>query len=273
MKEKTVERPTFFRGVGLHSGKPTLIKILPRSGGGVVFENEKREKIRALYNFVIDAGLGVTISNGKITVRTIEHLMAAIFACNLDNLTIRIEGEEAPIMDGSAEVFIKHLKKAGVRNLKNNRKYLKILKSVEYSEGDKFIKITPADNFSIDMTVDFPYGNIGRQRALWDGQSQMFSARTFCNKKEIEYMQANGLARGGSLENAMVFDENGLMNAGGARMENEVANHKILDCVGDLFASGYYLRGKVEANKTGHGLNNNLLRKLFGDKNNYEVEK
>jgi UDP-3-O-[3-hydroxymyristoyl] N-acetylglucosamine deacetylase len=303
MKKKTIQKSVSFSGIGLHSGRMIGIKLLPRKSGGIVFKNDKGDTLKALFSNVIDTQLGTTISNGKITAGTIEHLMAAIFACNIDSLTIKISGEEMPILDGSAELFIKQLKKVGIVNLKDDRKYLKILKPVACAEGDKFVKIFPDENFSIDMSVNFPYGGIGEQCLLWNGQEETFSARTFCHLKEIEFLWSKGLSQGGTLENAMVFDDNCLlnikdvkfkMNSEGAekkmldiiedyikkhgkvyyhfRMKDEVVNHKVLDCIGDMFTVGYYIKGKIIANKTGHSLNNQLLKKIFEDKNNYAVE-
>jgi UDP-3-O-[3-hydroxymyristoyl] N-acetylglucosamine deacetylase len=303
MKKKTIGKIISFNGIGLHSGQEISIKLLPRKSGGIVFINDKNEEIQALFSNVVNTQLGTTISNGRITVKTIEHLMAGIFACDLDNLTIKISGEEIPILDGSAKHFIEYLKKATIINLKDNRKFLKIIKPMEYSDGDKYIKILPDENFSIDMNVNFQYGNIGEQRLVWNGEKKLFSARTFCNLKEIEFLWSNGLSKGGTLENAMVFDNNGLLdtknlnfemsteesgakmigiakdyikkygeNSYNFRMENEVVYHKTLDCIGDMLTSGYYIKGKIVANKTGHELNNQLLRKIFKNKDCYVIE-
>jgi UDP-3-O-[3-hydroxymyristoyl] N-acetylglucosamine deacetylase len=302
MKAKTIVKPIAFGGIGLHSGRMTSVKLLPRKSGGIVFANNKKEVVKPLFSNVIDTQLGTTVSNGKVVVKTIEHFMAAVFACNIDNLTVKISDEEAPILDGSAEPIIRQLKKAGITNLKDDRKYLKILKPVECCDGDKYIKIFPSDEFSIDMIVNFPFGNIGEQHLLWSGQQNIFSARTFCHLREIEFLWSKGLSRGGTLENAMVFDDNHLLNLESMdfkmsneeanrkirniaedyakkygknsykfRMDDEVVCHKILDCIGDMMTSGHYIKGKIVANKTGHELNNRLLRKIFEDKNNYSI--
>ncbi|MDR0572308.1 MAG: UDP-3-O-acyl-N-acetylglucosamine deacetylase [Rickettsiales bacterium] len=271
MKEKTIKNSIEISGVGLHSGKVVFLRLSPSDSGGIVFKNDKNQTIRPLFSNVTDLALGTTISNGLITVKTIEHLMAGIYACDIDNITIGIQGEEIPILDGSAKIFIDEIEEIGIKTLDSDKKYLKILKDVEIVEDDKYAKISPSDDFSIDMTVDFMYGNIHKQHLYWNGQRETFFARTFCNQKEIDYMWSIGLARGGNLDNAMVFDENGIINEGGFRMNNEVVNHKTLDCIGDLFTSGYYIKGKVIANKTGHATNNKLLKKIFEDKNNYII--
>jgi UDP-3-O-[3-hydroxymyristoyl] N-acetylglucosamine deacetylase len=211
-------------------------------------------------------------------VATIEHLMAAIWACGVDNLTIVVSGGEIPIMDGSAFCFIDKMMKVGVVNiLDSRRKFLKIKREIAIEDEDGSMKIGPADSFSVDMSVSFDYGRIGKQHYYFSGSRRKFieeisRARTFCSYSDVEYMQKNGLAKGGSLDNAMVFDENGLMNSDGFRYTDEVVKHKILDCVGDMLTSGYSIEGAIVANKSGHRTNNRLLRKIFSDSDNYFIE-
>ena len=270
-KCKTIQNEIVFSGIGLHSGKMVNMKLVPSNDGGIVFKRvDKKENniVKGLFSNVIDTKLGTTIGNGVEKVATIEHLMASLWACDIDNIIIEIDNQETPIMDGSAIEFIKKIKEAGIKELNTERKYLKVEKEIEYIDGDKSIKIIPDDKFSIDMTVDFNYGGIGKQHYVFDGNQENFIkniaiARTFCNQVEIDYMRQLGLARGGSMDNAMIFDNNGLVNEGGFRTDFEVVKHKILDCVGDLFTSGYYIKGKVIANKTGHTLNNLFVRKLL----------
>lgn len=276
MKQKTINNKVSFTGIGLHSGVDVNIELIPaKENTGIVF-SKNNILIEALYNNVVDTKLGTTIAKNNEKVLTIEHLMASIWACDIDNLIINIDNQETPIMDGSASIFIKEIEKAGIKELKENRKFLKILKKVEAVENDKLVSIEPANSFSIDITTDYNYGKIGKENYFFDGKKETFLkevaiARTFCQEKEIEYMRSIGLARGGSLDNAMVFNDNGIINENGFRCQNEVVKHKLLDCVGDLYTSGYNIIGKVISIKGGHTLNNFLLRKLFEDKNSFEI--
>lgn len=281
MKQTTIKNEISFSGIGLHSAVEVSITLKPNFNyTGIVFRrvDKNNSEIVAKYGNVVDTKLGTTISNGIEKVLTIEHLMSAIWACDIDNLIVEIDNQETPILDGSAINFINEIKKAGIVELEQDRKYLKILKEVEVVEGEKYVKLIPSDNFSIDITVNFPYGNIGKQHFVFDGNKENFisnisNARTFCNEKEIEYMRSVGLARGGSLDNAVVFNDTGAINDGGLRYKNEVVKHKLLDCVGDLYVCGYNIIGKCVSNMGGHTLNNQVLRKLFEDERNWMLIK
>jgi len=279
--QKTISKQISFSGIGVHSGLKVNITLRPAlANRGIVFRRtdlSKNNEILALYSNVSETKLGTTISNQQnVSVLTIEHLMSALWACDIDNIIIEIDNKEVPIMDGSARPFIEEIKKAGVKKLNEKRKILKILREVSVSENDARISIKPAKNYSINMEVDFSYGKIGKQKFDFSGKQEDFikkvsQARTFCAKKEIEAMKNMGLAKGGSLDNAMVFDEKGLINKGGFKYECEVVRHKMLDCVGDMHTAGYFIQGKIEAYKTGHRLNNMLLRKVFSHDNNYAI--
>lgn len=288
-KQKTIAEKVEFNSIGLHSGEKTKIVLNPTKNDiGIVFrffnkdENGNIESsvlLPAKFDKVVDTRLGTIISNREITVLTIEHLMSSLWACDIDNIIIDIENikQEIPILDGSARNFIQKIKEIGTINLQQDRRYLKILKEVVIEKEDFSIKIEPSDNFSIDMTVNYQYGNIGEQHYYFDGNQNTFinevaQARTFCNQKDIEFMQKNGLAKGGSLDNAIVFNDNDLINNSSLRCENEVVKHKILDCVGDMFTCGFFIKGKITSKKGGHSLNNELLRKVFADKNSYKIE-
>lgn len=301
MKQKTIKNSVSFSGIGLHSGVEVNITINPAEAGtGIVFKRVdvkcQQNEIRALYSSVVNTSLGTTIGLSNclqrffsktllkfgvvkefgVVVKTIEHFMASLWACDIDNAIIEIDNKEIPILDGSAELFIKEIKKAGVQELDDERKYLVIKKEVEVKNDFGAIKLIPYDEFKVDLAVDFKYGGIGRQFYSFDGNQKTFlkelsRARTFCNIKDIERMRKHGLARGGSYDNAMIFDENKILNEEGFRFNCEPVKHKILDCVGDMFTSGYFMKCHIIANKTGHTLNNKILRKLFSDKNNYEI--
>ncbi|MDR2778649.1 MAG: UDP-3-O-acyl-N-acetylglucosamine deacetylase [Rickettsiales bacterium] len=279
--QKTLKSTVTAEGIGLHSGATARIELVPAKDGGIVFRSEGKStgEIKALYSNVVETKLGTTIGySGLPVISTIEHLMAAIWACGIDNLIVNVSGGEIPAMDGSSTYFIGKIMKAGIVELPGNtRKLLKIKKELTVEDGDKSIKISPAYNFSVDMSVEFDYGGIDSQHYYFNGSRRKFirdisTARTFCNYGDIEHMKKNGLAKGGSLDNAMVLDENGLVNPDGLRYDDEVVRHKILDCVGDMFTSGYSIRGAIVANRSGHELNNRLLKKIFSDGDNYFIE-
>jgi UDP-3-O-[3-hydroxymyristoyl] N-acetylglucosamine deacetylase len=281
MRQKTLKHHTEINGVGLHSGKNILIRLFPAADGGVFFRlrNKMEIGIEASYRNVVDTNLGTTVSIRGTSLRasTIEHLMAAIWACDIDNLIVEMESGEIPIMDGSARYFIDIMDKCGIIEFGRIRKFLKIKKRVAVGDSSGSIEILPSNGFSIDMEVDFNYGKIGVQRYFFNGNRKTFRshlarARTFCNIRDIDHMRSIGLAQGGSMENAMVFDENGLLNPGGFLCPDEVVKHKVLDCVGDMFTSGYRIRGAIVARKSGHRLNNKLLQKIFDDDTNYTIE-
>ena len=278
MKQKTIKEKIFLSGMGLHSGLKININILPAAiDTGIIFKKiPENIEIPALYFNVVETQLGTVIAKNGVKISTIEHLMSAFWACDLDNLIVEIDGNEVPILDGSSKFFIETISKIETVEQEQNKRFLKILKEIKVEDGEKFIKITPSENFSIDMFVEFPYGNIGKQEFFFDGDKDNYKndcafARTFCNKKEIEYMQSIGFAKGGSLDNAMVFDDFNLINKDGFRVEKEVVKHKILDCVGDIFTSGYNIKGSIIASKTGHGLNNIFLKETFKNNDNYKI--
>jgi UDP-3-O-[3-hydroxymyristoyl] N-acetylglucosamine deacetylase len=280
--QRTISHKVSCKGHGLHSNKNVTITFLPaEEDAGIVFKRTDTEsgknEIIAKYNNVCDTTLGTVIKNKHGTkVSVIEHLMAAIWSSRITNLIIEIDNEEVPAMDGSAEPFIFMLASAGMTEQKALCKTFEITKEVRVEEGDKFISIKPYDGFAIDMKVDFP--GIGKQEYKYDFKKSPFKenisrARTFCYEKEVEYMRSKGLALGGSLDNAVVLKEDGsVINKEGFRYKDEIVKHKVLDCIGDIYLCGFYnIKGHIEANKTGHTLNNLLLRKLFDDKNNYKI--
>ncbi len=278
MKEKTIANNLIVDGIGLHSGRRASVEFVPSSCGYIYFndKNDPKKQLKALFSNVVDTNLGTTIANVEMKVLTIEHLMAALWACDINSLEIRIDGTEIPILDGSSFKFIEKIKSVGITWIEKDRKYLLIKKEVMISEDDKFIKISPSDSFSIDMKVQYDYGSIGEQHLLFSGQKDDFineisKARTFCREKDIENMRSMGLIKGGSLDNSIVFDENRPINETGLRYKDEVVRHKILDCVGDLYSCGFDIIGKIEAYKSGHTLDNQLVRKIFSDNHNYLI--
>lgn len=280
--QRTISHKVSCQGHGLHSNKNVTMTFAPADEDtGIVFrrtdiEADKNEVV-AKYDNVCDTAFGTVIKNEHGTkVSTIEHLMAAIWSSKITNLIIEIDNAEVPIMDGSAEPFIFMLASACVNEQQALCKTLEITKEVRVEEGDKFISIKPYDGYALDMSVDFP--GIGKQEYRYDFKKHPFKenvsrARTFCYEKEVEYMHSKGLALGGSLDNALVLKDDGsIINEEGFRYKDEIVKHKVLDCIGDMYLCGFYnIKGHIEANKTGHTLNNLLLRKLFDDKNSYKI--
>lgn len=279
MKQKTIAKELEISGIGLHSGEIVSIKLIPSEIEGINFKKtgKRSEYLLANYRNVIDTNLGTTIANNSFKILTIEHLMAAIWACDIDSLIIEIDGSEIPILDGSCDIFIEKIKNIGTIIIEKEKKFLYIKKEIFIKNNNSSVKILPSEDFFIDININYNYGGIGKQNYHFSGDKNEFiedisKARTFCNLKDVEYMYKIGLARGGNLDNSIVFDDNSLINNTGFRYENEVARHKILDCVGDIFTSGYNIKGGIYANRSGHSLNNQLLRKIFEDKNNYSIK-
>jgi UDP-3-O-[3-hydroxymyristoyl] N-acetylglucosamine deacetylase len=274
--QKTISRQIIFQGIGLHSGKSSKISILPGSiDQGVIFKRvdlKENNIVLANYESVSSAKLCTTLENEQgIKVSTVEHLLAALYIAEIDNAIIEIDNEEVPIMDGSAKDFLISLKKTPLKTLEKKRKYLKILNKVELLDGEKKISIEPNDS-SLEVNFQLDYENeiIGKQKNqinfCFDDLSDVTNSRTFCLYEDIEKIKKAGLAKGGSLENAIVVDSNKVLNEGGLRNEKEFVNHKILDLAGDFLLSGYRVLGKVTCYQGGHELTNKFLRKLLNQK-------
>ena len=276
ISQKTINKKVSCNGIGLHSGKEVKMSLSPApENSGIVFKRidiaSQKNQIIANYNNVSTTNLGTTISNqDKIKVATIEHLMAAIWGCSIDNLIIELDSEEVPIMDGSSAAFIFLIECAGINQQKEPRKIIEILKKVEVSDGDKSLMIEPAKEFFIDLYIDFNHGHLGQQNFSFHSNNTSFKndisrARTFAFEKDIEKMHQAGLALGGSLKNAVVIGENGIINKEGLRYKDEFVRHKMLDFIGDIFLAGGYILGHFKGVKAGHNINNKLLHKLFSD--------
>ena len=281
--QTTLNTPVSFEGVGLHSGLNTKITILPAEADqGIIFKRvdlKKNNLVQANYTNVSSAKLCSTLKNEKgVKVSTVEHLLAALYIANIDNAIIEIDNEEVPIMDGSAKNFISVLNKTEIKNLKNKIKYLKIIDRIELIENQKKISIEPND-FALEVDFKLNYDNkiIGKQRNIVNFQTDdledIYNSRTFCLFEDIEKIKKLGLAKGGSLDNAIVVGNNKLLNKNGLRNEKEFVNHKILDLAGDFVLSGYRILGKVVCDQGGHLLTNSFLKKLFTSKNSFiEIE-
>ena len=273
-QQKTLIQPVKCSGVGLHNGENVSMWLRPApTGTGIVFRRTDVEPeksiVPAKYNLVTQTRLGTTISNGYGTkVSTIEHLLSAIFSSEIDNIYIDIDGSEVPVMDGSAAPFLFFIECAGIKTLSAPKEYLTVTKTVRVTDGEKFAELSPADTFYMDFMIDFDSDAIGQQSLNFEFSSSFFKteiarARTFGFAHEVEMLRAAGLARGGSLDNAVVIQDNQVMNKNGLRYADEFVRHKLLDAIGDLSLAGRAVIGRYSAYKSGHDLNNKLLHAAF----------
>lgn len=284
--QKTIAKIITMQGVGLHSGANVELRIEPaETGAGISFIRsditDKPAKVAARYDLVTDTKLGTTITNeAGVSVSTIEHLMAAIWGSGIDNADIYIEGPEIPIMDGSSFPFVQAIANVGTVEQDRQRKYIRILKPVTVRQDQTAASVEPllAEDGSclLDVTIDFQDEVISRHRAVYDFNRTTFEealsqARTFGFAHEVEYLRSIGLARGGSLENAIVVSKEGIMNKEGLRFPDEFVRHKALDCIGDLFLAGYRIEGRFTFVRPGHSINNVLLREVFSSHKNYQL--
>ena len=281
LSQKTVKSDISFNGIGLHTGNPVDLIIKPaQPNNGIIFKRtdlkENNIIIPGIFN-VSSANFCTTISNDfGVSVSTIEHLMGALFILGVDNAVIEINSNEVPILDGSAKVFVEKITQTGLEVSSQPIRIIKINKSINYEDGSKSISLEPNNiNFEIDFNLEYSNPVIGNQKnhinVYEDDLSDILSSRTFCLYEDIEKLKALGLARGGSLENAIVVKEKDVLNKDGLRNKKEFVNHKILDCIGDIYLSGYKMVGKIKCTHGGHKLTNQLLRKVFSDKNNYSI--
>ena len=281
LNQKTIRKKVSFNGIGLHSGKQVTICVKPSEpNSGIVFKRVDLKENNLIHpNFlnVSNTALNTTISNDYgVKVSTIEHLMGALFGMGIDNALVEINNEEVPILDGSAKFFIDRILSVGLESSNQPIKIIKINQKVEFENGEKFISIEPS-KLSLDIDFQLKYHNkiIGEQRnrvnVYEDDLTDIFNSRTFCLYEDIEKIKKNGLAKGGSLENAIVVKDEQVLNPEGLRNPKEFVNHKILDCIGDLFTSGYRMIASINCSQGGHYLTNNLLRKVFEDKKNFSI--
>jgi UDP-3-O-[3-hydroxymyristoyl] N-acetylglucosamine deacetylase len=281
LTQKTIKKCVSFSGVALHSGLDVNICIKPEEPNtGIVFKRVDLKTNNLVFpNFmnVTNTSLNTTIENEFGTkVSTIEHLMGALFGLGIDNALIEIDNEEVPILDGSAKEFIEKIISSGIKVSDAPIKIIKINKEIEYSEGERFIKIQPS-TLSLDIDFELKYKNhvIGNQRnkvkVYEDDLTDIYNSRTFCLFEDIELIKKNGLAKGGSLDNAIVVKDKEILNLQGLRNDKEFVNHKILDCIGDLYTTGYRIVASITCSQGGHYLTNKLLRKVFQNKENFSI--
>jgi UDP-3-O-[3-hydroxymyristoyl] N-acetylglucosamine deacetylase len=283
MLQATIKETIEFSGIGLHTGKIISLKLIPSNSGGIVFvrsdiKDTTQNKIHAIYDNVKNTTLATVLSNEYgHSISTVEHLFSALAIMGVDNLIIDVNNNELPVLDGSAIEFIKKIKDVGLNFLDKKKLFLKILKPISIKNEKYEISIKPFDTFKINLTLDFNTPLIKQQSYAFDVFKDSYrnclaSARTFCFLAEVEYLKSKGLALGGSLDNAVVIAEQGVLNKEGLRYNDEFVRHKILDAIGDLYLSGFLIKGEVFGYKSGHEANNLLLRKIFSDASNYIIE-
>ena len=281
LNQKTLNSNVKFDGIGLHTGKKVSINILPSEPNtGILFKRvdlkENNLVVPNVYN-VSNATLCTTISNEYgVSVSTIEHLMGAFYGLGIDNALIEINSQEVPILDGSAKNFVEKFLEVGFKISEVPIKLIKILNKVSIEDGSKYIEINKS-NISLDIDFEIKYKKslIGNQKnkinVYENDLSEIYNSRTFCLYEDVQKLRDNGFAKGGSLDNAIVVQGDKVLNDDGLRNKLEFVNHKILDCMGDLFLSGYKIIGSLKCSQGGHKLTNQLLRKIFSDKSNFSL--
>jgi UDP-3-O-[3-hydroxymyristoyl] N-acetylglucosamine deacetylase len=272
MFQTTIQREVSTEGVGLHTGVFGHVRLVPAPADtGIVFRRTDLDNfaIEARGENVARVSYATSLMKQGVLLSTTEHLLAAVYSCEIDNVFVNIDSIEVPILDGSAEPFMQMLERAGVRRLRKRRRYLKVLKPLEVIENGRRIGIYPANEFHVKCFVDFPHPLVGKQEIEMKVSQESFRqllarARTFCFEREIEPLRGMGLIRGGSLENAIVLTNEGVMN-GPLRFDDEFGRHKALDLIGDLALVGLPLLARVEAHKAGHALHTQLVSSLLAD--------
>lgn len=281
MQQITLLNPVSCYGIGVHSGKRTQLTLEPaKENTGIIFVRtdvtSSSNYIEAKYSNVSDTLLSTTISNNnKIQVSTIEHLMAALWGCGIDNVIVKIDGPEVPIMDGSSKPFVFMIECAGKKLQNSPRKYLKILKEIKAIHKDCELICSPSKHLEIDLTIDFASKAIGKQNLTFSNtksfNQNIADARTFGFIRDVDYLKSKGLVKGASFENAIVIDEEDkILNPNGLRYQDEFVRHKLLDLFGDLYTSGTNVISAINGYKTSHALNNELLHRIFSDSTSYE---
>ena len=279
--QKTLSQKVVFKGIGLHSGRASTINVMPaQEGEGIVFKRidlNENNLIKANFKNVCSARLCTTLENNfGVKVSTVEHLLAAFYIIGIDNALVEIDNEEVPIMDGSSKDFLNILKEIELIEQSKKRKFLKISNKIELIDGKRKISIEP-NEFSLEVNFQLNYKNkvIGKQKNTINFQkddlSDVSNSRTFCLFEDIEKIKKIGLAKGGSLDNAVVVDTEKVLNKSGLRNTKEFVNHKILDLAGDFLLSGYRVFGKIDCYQGGHELTNLFLRKIFDQNTDYQI--
>lgn len=282
LRQRTLKSSVKATGVGLHTGAKVEMTLRPaQAGTGIVFRRvdlPNTPTLKAAATLVTDTRLCSALTEGAVKVATVEHLMSALCGLGVDNVYVDLTGPEVPIMDGSAAPFVFLIQSAGLEELRAAKRFFRIKKAVEVREGDKWARFTPHDGFKLDFSISFDHPAVDRsgQSAAMDFattsyQKEVARARTFGFMQEVEMLRQAGLALGGSLDNAIVLDEYRVLNQDGLRYADEFVKHKILDAIGDLYLVGYPVVGAFSAHKSGHELNNKLLRATLADEAAWDV--
>ncbi len=276
--QRTVAKRVSCTGVGLHSGKPATLTLAPaQSDAGITFVRmDLGVEIPARNDLVVDTALSTSVALGAARVSTVEHVLAALHGMGIDNCRVEVDGPEIPIVDGSAAPFVCLVKEAGTQALRAGKRYLVVEQPVEIRDGDKVVRLEPCEGFVVEFTADFDHPLVTNQScrvAISDRtfEREVARARTFCFRRDIERMQAAGLARGGSLENAIVIDEFSIVNPEGLRYPDEFARHKVLDAIGDLALLGVPVLGALVAVKSGHAMNQALVKKVLAEPASHRI--
>ena len=279
-KQRTMARPVGCSGIGLHSGKPVTLKIKPAPvNHGIQFKRTDLQDspcIPALFNRVVDTSLATVLGHEGFIVSTIEHLMASLAGLSIDNALVELDAYEVPVMDGSAGEFTSMITAAGIKTQDGPRYAFVIKKPIVLEEDEKSVAIYPSTHFRITYTIDFDHPLIKRQSRSLNVSDKTFAtdisrARTFGFLKDMEYLQRFGFAKGGSLDNAIVMDKQGIVNDGGLRYADEFVRHKILDCIGDFSLLGMPVLGHIVIQKSGHSFNHAFLKNFFSQKSSWET--
>lgn len=278
MQQRTIKKPVEVVGIGLHKGEPIRLRLEPLGvDAGIVFYREDLAlSIPLSPDAVIDTRMATVIGNEKGFISTIEHFLSAVYAYGIDNLRVIVNGNEMPVMDGSAISFCLLLDEAGIEEQSEPKKIIRVKREIEVKEGEKFVRLSPADHASFDFRIKFDHPVIGEQSQQFVFGTHSFidevaRARTFGFAKDIQYLQSQNLALGASLQNAIGLDDHKVLNPEGLRFENEFARHKILDAMGDMMVSGHNILGHYESFAGSHNLNYQLTSKLLSDSRNYEL--
>ncbi len=278
MLQRTIKRAVEAVGIGLHKGESIKLQIEPmEADSGIVFYRKDLGCTIPLgIDSVIDTKMATVIGKPDGYISTIEHFLSALYAYGIDNLRVVIDGNEMPVMDGSAISFCMLLDEAGIKELDTPKRVLRVLKSVEVRDGDKFVRLSPSDKPKFDFTIEFEHPAIGRQyyeyiHTLKSYKKEIARARTFGFARDIQYLQSINLALGASLENAIGLDEHRVLNREGLRFKNEFVRHKILDAMGDMMVTGYNILGAYSSFAGSHALNHELTKALFASSSNYEI--
>ncbi len=282
LRQRTIQRKVEATGLGLHSGKLVKLIISPAEvDRGIIFRRTDlipTKDINVYNASVTGTNLASTISENEVDISTVEHFIAAVSGLGIDNIMVEVNGSEIPIMDGSASTFVYLLKTAGIKEQTKSKKFIEIINTVRVSNGDKWAKIDPYFGFKLDFVVDFshPILNKTNRRVLIDFEKTIFSeeiarARTFGFISDVDFLREKNLALGGGLDNAVVLDQYKILNKQGLRQPNELVMHKALDAIGDLFLIGYPILGSYSAFKSGHALNNKLVKNLVRKTNNWRI--